>query len=56
MQDKQPYNEQGQRNGRWEVYSSDKVRYFKRNYVNGIRIGLEENQSCKHLIFTYYAR
>jgi len=50
------HNEQGLRQGYWEVYSSDKLRYFKRNYVNGVRLGLEENKTSNALIFTYYAR
>jgi hypothetical protein len=41
MRDKSPHNAQGRRQGYWEVYSSDKLRYFKRNYVNGVRLGLE---------------
>ena len=56
MQDKQEYNEQGNRHGYWEVYSSDKLRYFKRNYVNGVRLGIEENKSSNALILIYNAR
>jgi hypothetical protein len=56
MRDKEPYNEQGNRHGYWEVYSSDKLRYFKRNYVNGVRLGIEENKSSNALILIYNAR
>ena len=56
MRGKYQHNEQGLRQGYWEVYSSDKLRYFKRNYVNGVRLGLEENKTSNALIFTYYAR
>jgi hypothetical protein len=56
MQDNQPRNEKYQPHGHWEVYSSDKLYYFKRNYVNGVRLGLEENKSSNTLILTYYAK
>jgi hypothetical protein len=52
----EPYNEQGNRHGYWEVYSSDKLRYFKRNYVNGVILGLEEIKSSNPLILIYNAR
>jgi hypothetical protein len=56
MPDNEPYNERGQRNGYWEQYSSDKLRYFKRNYVNGVILGLEEIKSSNPLILIYNAR
>jgi hypothetical protein len=56
MQDKQPYNEKGQRHGYWEVYSTNKLLYCKRNYVNDVRLGLEEIKHSNYLIFIYHAR
>lgn len=56
MRDKQSYNEKRERHGFWHIRSSDKIRYYKRNYVNGVRLGLEENNSSNALIITYYAR
>ena len=55
MQDRE-YNKQGQRHGYWEQYSSDKLRYIKRNYVNGINLGFEERKTTNDHIFKYYAR
>ncbi len=56
MRDKQSYNEKRERHGFWHIRSSDKIRYYKRNYVNGVRLGLEENNSSNALIVIYYAR
>jgi antitoxin component YwqK of YwqJK toxin-antitoxin module len=39
MQDKIPYNKQGQAHGRWEKYYPNTDIAFKGNYINGERYG-----------------
>jgi hypothetical protein len=56
MQDRGGYNEKGQRHGYWEQYSSNKICYIKRNYINGDELGFEERKTSNGHIFKYYAR
>lgn len=39
MQDKRPFNEQGQRHGYWEVYFNDGTLAYKGTFINGKRYG-----------------
>ena len=42
IQDKQPYNEKGQRHGYWELYHSNGKLAYKGIYINGEDYGLRE--------------
>jgi hypothetical protein len=49
MQDKKPYNEQGYKHGQWIVRHDTEGHpnygklFFIEHYINGVRVGYEEN-------------
>ncbi len=56
MQDKRPYNKQGQRHGRWVEYF-DKTRIdVIQHYIDGELCGYREDHWPYHIKREYYAR
>jgi hypothetical protein len=56
MRDKTPINANGQRNGYWEKYRSDKTLWYKCNYINGVWHGYFEHHRFPRITKEYAAK
>lgn len=56
LQDKQPYNEQGQEHGHFEKYNYDGTLLYICNYINGAWYGYYEHHIDGRIIKEYAAR